>query len=371
VRRSSGLLFFFAAFSVALCFYSLPLAAQRRPSANPFPDDDELGASGYGHYFSISGMVADRQSGLRLDGVRVDLNSFGKGVVATTFTSSGSFRFDNLREGPYEISFTLTGYQDVQEHLEVSGPMFGMTVSLKPLNAAPPGGPPTVSVRDLSIPQKARDAMNKGLFLLHQKSDYAGSIKEFERAIKIFPNYYEAYAQIGYAYMGLKDPAHSEEALRQSIVVSQEHYPDAFFLLAALFTSQKRFEDAEPLARKAVDIAPDSWHAQSEMAQALLGEDRPEDAEKYAQAAVRLQPENSLLFLLLADIHGELQNDAALVEDLDTYLRLAPKGPMADRARQGRADAKQRLQQSQASTPAPPASSPAASPATSSQANPQ
>ena len=371
MRGSSGLLLFLTALLVALCFSSLPLAAQRRPTADPFPDDDEIGTGGYGRYFSISGTVADRQSGLRLDGVRVDLNSFNSGAVSTTFTNHGSFRFDNLRDGTYDISFNLTGYQEVLEHLEVSGPIFGMTVNLKPLNEAPAGGSPTVSVRDLSIPQKAREAMNKGTALLHQKSDYAGSIKEFERAIKIFPTYYEAYAQIGYAYMAMKDPAHSEEALRQSIVVSQEHYPDAFFLLAALFSSQKRFADAEPLARKAVDLAPDSWHAQSEMAQALLGQDRPEDAEKYAQAAIKLQPDNPLLRLLLANIHGNLQNDSALVEDLDAYLKLEPKGAMADRVRQGRDDAKQRLQQSQASPAVPLAASPAAGPASSSQATQQ
>ena len=352
MRRSSGLLPFLTTLFAALLFCSLPLAAQRRPTADPFPDDDELG-SAYGHYYSVSGTVADRQSGLRLDGVRVDLNSANRGVVATTFTTQGNFRFDNLRDGTYDITFNLTGYQEVEEHLEVSGPIFGMTVSLKPVNEAAKGSP-TVSVRDLSIPQKAREAMNKGMVLLYQKSDYPGSIKEFERAIKIFPNYYEAYAQIGYAYIASKDPAHAEEALRQSIVVSQEHYPDAFFLLAALFSSQKRFDDAEPLARKAVDLAPDSWHAQSEMAQALLGQDRPEDAEKYAQAAVKLQPDNPLLWLVLADIHGELRNDSALVVDLDTYLKLAPNGAMADRVRQGRDEAKQRLQESKASPAAPP-----------------
>jgi tetratricopeptide (TPR) repeat protein len=371
VRRSSGLLLFLTGLLVAVCFYALPLAAQRRPTANPFPDDDELGAGGYGRYYSISGTVADRQSGLRLDGVRVDLNSFNRGAVATTFTTQGNFRFDDLRDGTYDLTFNLTGYQEVQEHLEVSGPVFGMAVNLKPLNEAPAGSSPTVSVRDLSIPQKARDAMNKGMVLLHQKSDYAGSIKEFERAIKIFPNYYEAHAQIGYAYMAMKDPEHAEEALRQSIVVSQEHYPDAFFLLAALFSSQKRFADAEPLARKGVDLAPDSWHAQSEMAQALLGEDRAEDAEKYAQAAVKLQPDNPLLWLLLANIHGNLQNDPALIEDLDAYLKLAPKSDVADRVRQGRDEAKQRLQQSQASPAVPLAASPAAGPASSSQATQQ
>lgn len=365
MRRSSGPLLLLTALLAGLCLYSRPLAAQRRPTADPFPDDDELG-SGYGHYYSLSGTVVDRQSGLRLDGVRVDLNSASRGVVSTTFTTQGNFRFDNLREGSYDVSFNLTGYQETDEHLDVSGPIFGMTVNLRPMNGAPVGGP-TVSVRDLSIPPKAREAMNKGLILLHQKSDYAGSIKEFERAIKFFPTYYEAYAQIGYAYIGMKDAGHAEEALRQSIMVSQEHYPDAFFLLAALFTSQKRFADAEPLARKAVDLAPDSWRAQSEMAQALLGEDRPEDAEKYAQSAAKLQPANPLLWLLLANIHGDLQNDAALVDDLDTYLKLAPNGPMADRARQGRDEAKQRLQQSQASPAAPPAAAaPAAGTAASS-----
>ena len=74
---------------------------------------------------------------------------------------------------------------------------------------------------------------------------------------------------------------------------------------------------------------------------------------------------------MLADIHGELQNDSALVEDLNTYLKLAPNGAMADRVRQGRDEAKQRLQQSQASPAAPPASSPAAGPASSSQATQQ
>lgn len=373
MRRSPGPLLLLTTLFVALCLYSLPLAAQRRPTADPFPDDDELGA-GYGHYYSLSGTVIDRQSGLRLDGVRVDLNSASRGVVATTFTTQGIFRFDNLRDGSYDISFNLNGYQQIDEHLEVSGPIFGMTVNLRPVNEAAPGAS-TVSVRDLSIPAKAREAMNKGLILLYQKSDYAGSIKEFERAIKIFPNYYEAYGQIGFAYMAMKDAAHAEEALRQSIVVSQEHYADAFFLLAALFSSQKRFADAEPLARKAVDLAPESWHAQSEMAQALLGEDRPEDAEKYAQQAAKLQPDNPLLWLLLANIHGELRNDSALVEDLNTYLKLAPNGPMADRVRQGRDEAKQRLQQSEAAPAAPPAASPAAGSAAgaahSSQANPQ
>jgi tetratricopeptide (TPR) repeat protein len=307
--------------------------------------------------FSISGVVADAESHVRMDGVRVDLQALVGGTLATAFTSSnGSFQFNNVRPGSYELVFEQPGYQDAREHLEIDGPVFGMTVNLRRLGAeaGTPSGP-TVSVRELSIPQKARDAMSKGTGLLYQKSDYAGSIKQFQRAIQVYPNFYEAYAQMGFAYMRMNDANQSETALRKAIELSEGRYPDALMLLAALFESGKRYADAEPLARKAVGLDANSWRAQSELAQALLGLDRPEDAETYAQAAANLQPQNPIFRLLLADVHMQLRNDPALLDDLNGYLRLAPNGPYADRVRRQRDEVQQRLQNTQAA-PAPPSS---------------
>jgi Tfp pilus assembly protein PilF len=343
-----------------------PAFAQRRPSADPFPDDDQLGGSTHGRSFSVGGTVVDSQTGARLDGVRIDLQSFTAGNVTTAFTSStGAFQFNDVREGTYDLVFDQIGYQELRQQLDVNGPVFAINVTMRKLNQGAPGGP-TVSVRELSIPQKAREAMTKGMALLYQKSDASGSIKEFERAIKAYPDYYEAYAQIGVAYIHLKDNAHAEESLRQSISVSKEQYSDAYFMLAALFSSQDRFSDAEPLAQKSVELDPKSWHAQAELAQALVGLQRAEDAEPHAQAAVDLQPDNPLLRLSLANVHIALENDTALLEDLKAYLKLAPNGPFADKVRQQRDQVQQRLQKSDAApTPAPDAA-----PATAHAANP-
>lgn len=343
-----------------------PLAAQRRslPSPSSFPDDDtNLGTTTRARSFSISGVVADAESHIHIDGARVDLQSLGGGILSTAFTNTvGNFQFNNVRPGSYELLFAQPGYQDDREHLEVDGPVFGMTVTLRRLSSAGNPGSPTVSVRDFSIPEKARDAMHKGMSLLYQKSDYPGSIKQFQRAIQAYPKYYEAYAEMGFAYMRMKDPDQSEKALRKSIDLSEEHYVDAFVMLAALFSSSKRFAEAEPLARKAVELDANSWHAQSEMAQALMGLKRPEEAEKCAQEAIKLQPQNPLLRLLLADVHIELRNDPALLDDFNAYLKLAPNGTYAEQVRQHRDELEKWLQNSQRT---PPETSPSAS-----QANP-
>lgn len=366
MRRASGLLSFAIALALATFVFCLPLAAQRRsvPSPSSFPDMDGGLGSTHARAFSISGMVADSQSRAGINGVRVDLQGLAGGILATAFSSgNGNFQFNNVRPGSYEVVFDQTGYQDDRERLEVDGPVLGMTVNLKRLSSgAGASDGPTVSVRELSMPQKARDAMSKGMSLLYQKSDYPGSIKQFERAIQAYPDFYEAYAQMGMAYMRMKDVDQSEKALRKSLELSQEHYPDAFFLLAALFSGARRFAEAEPLARKAVELDPDSWHAQSQLAQVLLGLKRADDAEKYAQAAAKLRPDNPILPLLLADIHIELRNDPALLDDLNAYLKLAPNGPYAAQVRERRDQVQQRLQNSKAS---PAGASPAsASPAT-------
>lgn len=353
-----------AALTLAVILSCMPLAAQRRslPSPSSFPDDDSGLGTTRPRAFTISGVVADAESHIHIDGARVDLQSLAGGVLSTAFTNTaGNFQFNNVRPGSYELIFVQPGYQDDREDLEIDGPVFGMTVNLRRLTSAVNPGAPTVSVRDFSIPGKARDAMNKGMELLYQKSDFPGSIKQFERAIQAYPKYYEAYAQMGFAYMRMQNAGESEKALRKSIDLSEEHYADAFVMLAALYSNNKRFADAEPLARKAVELNANSWHAQSELAQALLGLKRPDDAEKYAQEAVKLQPDNPLLRLLLADIHIELKSDRALLDDFNAYLKLAPNGPYAEKVRQHRDELQKWLQNSQA---APAESSPSASQAT-------
>jgi len=64
----------------------------------------------------------------------------------------------------------------------------------------------------------------------------------------------------------------------------------ALFWLASLFSKGQKFAEAEPLARKAVELNTNSWEANSELARALVGLGRAAEAETSALAASKLRP---------------------------------------------------------------------------------
>ena len=211
--------------------------------------------------------------------------------------------------GSYQVVVEEMGYQTATQRLDVNGPVSGIYIELRSVHTAGTmvSGNPTVSARELSIPRKAHDDMQKGLAKLNGKPDYQGSIKDFERAIQEYPDYHEAYAQMGVAYLHLGNNTNSEQALRKSLELSKNQDVDALIWLATLLSNGDKYAEAEPLARKAVDLNPNSWQANSELARALLGLNRFEEAEKNAQAAVKLRPDNPLLYLIEANIHEQLQ----------------------------------------------------------------
>jgi cytochrome c-type biogenesis protein CcmH/NrfG len=315
---------------IAVCAaVAAPLAAQ----------DSDAPSISFGRHksarYSLRGTLRDATNARGLDGVKVDLHRIGGPTVATAFTgAAGQFNFDDLTSGMYEIVANETGYEPVDEQISVEDSVFGLQISVRKLNA--PSGEsagPVVSVRELSIPRKAHELMQKGLMLLYQNSDYRGSITQFQRAIKEYPGYYEAYSDIGVAYMRLGDVASSEEALRKSIDVSDQHYADAYFVLANLYVNAKRFADAEPAARKDIQLDDTSGKGHFELASALYGLNRDDEAETEAQAAEQLQPDVAETHLLLANIHIRQHKYPAVLEDVNAYLKLEPNGASADQAR--------------------------------------
>jgi len=324
----------------------LPLAAQDNDTASPFP-----GISSSRHArFSISGTLSDATNDRAMDGIKVDLRATGGETIATVSTNSaGGFTFNNLREGDYSLIVDETGYEPLDEQVSVNGgSAFDLRLSLRKLNAADQSPGPAVSVRDLSIPQKAQDFMKKGLSLLYDKADYRGSIEQFQSAIREYPNYYEAYAEVGMAYTRLGDAPNAEQALRKSIDLSNQRYTDAYLMLSTLYSDGKRFADAEPMARKGSELEGNSWQGHYELARALHGLGRDAEAEPQALAAEQLQPDRPEIRLMLVDIHIRLHNYPLVLEDVNAYLRLEPNGPASDQVRRLREQVQQALQKAQA-----------------------
>ena len=338
---------------IVACAISLPVGAQVSASDAPGTLTSRRGR------YNVNGTVRDAAGNRPIESARVELYTLTAGAIATSFTNSnGGFGFNDVPPGAYYLVVQAAGYDALREELNFGtrAPV-GIQLALHPvgeLDRVPLGD--TVSTRELSIPRRAREAMDRGMSLLHGKSDYRGSLSHFQRAIREYPPYYEAYAQMGVAYMNLGETAQSEQMLRTSMEMSERQYADAFAFLAAMYSAQKRYAEAEPVAREAVTLDPRSWQAHHELAHALHGLDLGTAAEASALEAIRLDSGNPQTLLLLANIHLRMRNYTALLKDLDLYLALAPEGRDAAQARQMREQVLERMANIQprpAAEPAP------------------
>jgi tetratricopeptide (TPR) repeat protein len=303
----------------------LPGLAQNRPGSHT--------------KYAISGNVRDDFDQHAMERVRVELKGETGTPINSAFTrDNGEFEFDGLPSGDYAIEISVQGYESFRETISIdNSARTGVFIFLRRLSAVPTriyGG--IISAHELSVPRKAHDEYEKGLELLYSKADYKGAILQFQRAIKDFPKFYEAYLQEGNAYVDLEEMGPAEEALRKSVDVSSNRFPDAYFRLAWFLNNAKRYSEAEPLCRQGLTLDASSWLGNFEMARALIALSRIEEAEKHATQARDLKPDNPAVYLLLANIYLHGKDYAALLKDLDDYLKVAPAGPEAEQVRKTR-----------------------------------
>lgn len=299
----------------------------------------------------IQGVARDAVTGHEVADARIELSASTGGNVASSVSGpTGQFTLDSVPAGSYTITVQHPDYLPFSQQISMEGhAIYGLELALRKNPAAsgtaaraasvasPAPAAAVVATTRSGIPRTAQDAMNRGMDLLYVKSDARGSLGEFERAIKEYPGFYEAYTQVGLARVKLGDSAEAEEAFRKAIELSQDKYADAYVGLAAVLSDGNHFTDAEAAARKAVELNPNDWRGQGELGRALHAQQRYQDAEAPALAASKLAPNNPTLKLMLSSIHLKLNDLPAMRDDLDAYLKLVPTGPEADRMRDLRA----------------------------------
>jgi tetratricopeptide (TPR) repeat protein len=201
---------------------------------------------------------------------------------------------------------------------------------------------PSVSVRELSIPERAANSYKNGMDRL-SKNDPAGSLLHFQRAASEFPNFYEAYHAIGLAQLRLGHEEEALQAFQKSINASGGHYAEPHFGLSTLLCDQQKFAEAEPIIRKAVELAPDFGPGHFILAWALFGLNRLDEAEKIAHEVSIRDPKLALAHLLLANIYTRRSDYSEELVELDAYLTLEPDGPLSNQAREAQEYAKRKL----------------------------
>lgn len=305
----------------------------------------------------VTGYVREEGSNVPIPAATLEISRSGSDADSTVMSGiTGEFLFRGLQDGEYVITARKGGFDSATVTVNVTrtGAMEARILLRRkaPAGAGDPGGP--ISSHQLQVPKGARAAYEKGRKLLEDQNNPTASIPEFEKAAKAFPSYYEAYTKLGIANYHLGKVPDAEASLKKAVELSDSKYVEPLYLLADLYNSQRKFQDAEPLARQASALDNSSWNSFFELARAQVGLKQPGEAETNALHARDLAPQNPQVYLVLANVHVLQQNFLAAVQDFDAYLKLDPDGPSSYAIRRTR----DKLQKQAQPPPANPPSSP-------------
>jgi tetratricopeptide (TPR) repeat protein len=308
----------------------------------------------------VQGYVREERSQQALPNVHVEISASGGQAPPASITGlDGQFRFSGIQDGEYDIVVNEKGYEPYRERIFLAnGNQVIMTVNLKKSSPESEGKAEVLSAHELTVPQKARDSYEKGM-TLKAKPDYAGALAQFQKAIQQFPTYYEAFAEAGVAEVNLNQLDAAEKDLQKSIDLSEGKYSPSLFYMAGLLNNKRQYDDAASMARKGLALDENAWRGQFEMARALTGLKRGDEAVPYAKKAVEMAPSNPQMYVALMNADLRAGDYPGALGAIDSFLKLSGTGPQADQVRRLREQVEAEIQKSQSkAAPATPTPAP-------------
>ncbi len=301
------------------------LYAQRPPSQS----------MGGGGVIDVRVRYADGRPGPR--GIHVRLEHAEGGAEADQETvEGGKCVFHQPTSGVFVVRIAEGEYKETSARVELIGnPMAYVILSLIPLKnktqdevpVPPPGSPVSVSVEHLAIPEPAQQEFAKGEEALQAKNTDE-SVKHFQKAVKLYDNYPQAYRMLGEAYLDQQDWAKAEAALKKSIELDPK-LAASYVDLGAIANQQHNYPAAEESLKKGLELSPDVPAGKYELAKTYWTTGRWQDAEPLVRDTLKAQPDLASAHVLLANILLKKRDAAGALHEYEEYLRLEPTGSMA------------------------------------------
>jgi tetratricopeptide (TPR) repeat protein len=312
------------------CFLSPSLHAQRPGVGGTRP---------VGGIIDVQVRYADGKPGPR--GIHIRLEAAEGGAEGDLDTvDGGRCQFHESNNGVFIVRIAERNYKEVSARVElISNPMAYVTLDLIPLKKEPkpevsvPLGDPadSVSVKDLAIPEPARLEFSKGEEALRAKNTDE-SVKHFQKAIKIYDAYPQAYRMLGDAFLQNQQLPEAETALKKSIELQPDLAP-AYFDLGALRNQTKNYPGAEEALKKGLELTPDATVGKYELAKTYWAMGRWQDSAPLAVDTVKALPDLAAAHVLLANIRLKQRDAAGALHEYQEYLRIEPQGAMAPQVR--------------------------------------
>lgn len=283
--------------------------------------------------YEVSGQVNIAGTGGSARNIPVRLERFSGGTVDQINTDTrGRFRFTNLTRGYYKVVINAPGFGPAQQEADLT--LLVKAYLVFTLAAAASNSPGTITsaeVLDARVPPEARAEFVRGREALAKKSPQEASA-HFQKAIFLYPEFFEAQLLLATAFMDLRDWQTSETTLLRALEIKAANAP-AVLALGEVYWRQKRYPEAETTLLDGLKRDEKNWHGHFTLARLYWDQGDMLKAGPAIGHTLQLKPDFAEAHLLAGNILLRLNQPQRARVEYEEYLRLAPRGEYADQAR--------------------------------------
>jgi tetratricopeptide (TPR) repeat protein len=269
--------------------------------------------------------------------VRLMLSAGSTPVAENYADENGNIDFDDVAVGNYHLIVSGDGIVETDSGLfEVDnrkGTQF-QTVMVKRTDevAQKKADGATVSVTDMNIPKSAHKLFAKASDSIAAQ-DWKKAIDQLNQAIAIYPQYVQAYTNLGVVYHRTGDRENERIALQKAISFN-DHYAPAWVNMGWMAIAQQDYPSAETALDKAASLDPTNSQALLMLANVELMNLHYDQAIANCRKVHSMgQDPHALVHFIAARAleHESRLTDAAA--ELKIFLKEEPSGVRADAAR--------------------------------------
>ena len=280
----------------------------------------------------LKGKVVDAQNtpirDAKVTMVAVDTNR----KYETKTDGEGNWRQIGLPPGPYTVTATkdkLTQTFDVKLGIETKDVNFSLTAGGK-------------MDEEAAKKEAARVAAIQAAFTQGAELSNAGKMDEalakFNEVLTTYPKCAECYNNIAAIYSRQQNWAKAEEAYKKAIELKPDMV-DAYNGLANAYNAQKKFAEAQAMSAEAAKYGgaagaaggnADALYNQGVIA--WNGNDFPKAQELFL-AAVKANDKHAEAHFMLGQAYLNTGKLPEAAKEFETYLKIAPTGPNAEKAK--------------------------------------
>lgn len=282
----------------------------------------------------LKGKVVDAQN-KPVDGAKITMLATATNRKIETKTNrDGEWMQIGLAPGEYQVTAEkdgLTQMFQVKLGLETKEVNF----SLQPGGA---GGQMTAeqAKKEAERVESLKAAFAEGAELSNA-GKYDEAIAKFSEVLTQVPKCAECYVNIGAIHSRKQDWTKAEEAYKKALEANPDSV-DAYNGLANVYNAQKKFTEAQAMSAEASKrgaAAGTGGNAESLYNQGVIawnGNDFPKAQELFA-AAIKADDKHAEAHFMLGQAYLNLGKLAEAAKEFETYTKIAPDGPNAEKAK--------------------------------------